>query len=163
MVGKRFLLMGLLVLVSSFATEASAQIYNPDVDGNGVVNTADIDLWNFLYPIYLANPVPALGDLLDVWFLDPAIGTGDRDTLVVLGLGISYGDANADGIVNAADLNICAINQDSSGGWAQGDFNGDGWVDEADLECLYDNWQNTGGLGNPPPPPFGGSSGGGAF
>ena len=53
------------------------------------------------------------------------------------------GDANGDGQVDAADLNILAINWQKmvTGGPAEGDFNASGTVDAADLNELALNWQ----------------------
>ncbi|MCC6683394.1 MAG: serine hydrolase [Phycisphaeraceae bacterium] len=51
------------------------------------------------------------------------------------------GDANNDGLVDVADLQILVDNwlsQDAT--WTDGDFNGDGVVDLADLQLLGDFW-----------------------
>ena len=52
------------------------------------------------------------------------------------------GDANLDGKVDAADLNVLAQNWQRSDGvdWEGGDFTGDGRVDAADLNVLAQNW-----------------------
>ncbi len=51
------------------------------------------------------------------------------------------GDANGDGIVNLADLQILGDNwQSTTATWAQADFTGDGNVNLADLQILGDNW-----------------------
>ncbi len=51
------------------------------------------------------------------------------------------GDANGDGMVNLADLQILGDNwQSTTATWAQADFTGDGNVNLADLQILGDNW-----------------------
>jgi hypothetical protein len=47
-----------------------------------------------------------------------------------------YGDANLDGQVNSADLQILLANLNRPGSWDQGDFNYDGQVNSADLQAL---------------------------
>ncbi|MGD0140446.1 MAG: family 16 glycosylhydrolase [Tepidisphaeraceae bacterium] len=57
------------------------------------------------------------------------------------------GDANLDGLVNAADFNILAANFNQSiTGWDQGDFNYDGLVNAADFNELAANF-NQGASG----------------
>ncbi len=63
------------------------------------------------------------------------------------------GDANGDGKVDSADLNIVSDNWQGTGKtWAEGDFNGDGVVDSADLNILSDNWQSGGSAPSVPEP-----------
>ncbi len=51
------------------------------------------------------------------------------------------GDANGDGMVNLADLQILGDNwQSSTATWSEADFTGDGNVNLADLQILGDNW-----------------------
>ncbi len=51
------------------------------------------------------------------------------------------GDANGDGMVNLADLQILGDNwQSNSASWSMADFTGDGVVNLADLQVLGDNW-----------------------
>ncbi len=51
------------------------------------------------------------------------------------------GDANGDGMVNLADLQILGDNwQSTIATWAEADFTGDGNVNLADLQILGDNW-----------------------
>jgi hypothetical protein len=47
-----------------------------------------------------------------------------------------YGDANLDGQVNSADLQILLFGLNRPGAWDQGDFNYDGNVNSADLQAL---------------------------
>ena len=53
------------------------------------------------------------------------------------------GDANEDGTVNFADLNVVLTNYNNSGGWRQGDFNGDGVVDFTDLNIVLTNYNQS--------------------
>jgi hypothetical protein len=54
------------------------------------------------------------------------------------------GDANRDGVVDAADLGVLALNWNrSSRNFSQGDFNFDRRVNVADLKILAANWQMT--------------------
>ncbi len=51
------------------------------------------------------------------------------------------GDANGDGIVNLADLQILGDNwQSQFASWYRADFTGDGMVNLADLQIIGDNW-----------------------
>ncbi|MCC6679332.1 MAG: hypothetical protein IT445_00370 [Phycisphaeraceae bacterium] len=51
------------------------------------------------------------------------------------------GDANADGMVNLADLQILGDNwQSTTANWGSADFTGDGSVNLADLQIIGDNW-----------------------
>lgn len=56
------------------------------------------------------------------------------------------GDANLDGNVSLADLQIvatnwnCPVDPQQGDGWLQGDFNGDGRVSQPDLDILGDYW-----------------------
>ena len=52
------------------------------------------------------------------------------------------GDANLDGAVNAADLNVVGLNWLKTGcvSWSDGDFNGDNQVNPADLNIIGLNW-----------------------
>ena len=66
------------------------------------------------------------------------------------------GDANGDGVVNAADATMLAANWQTASGatWAMGDFNDDGAVDDADATILAANWQ-TGASASVPEPSTG--------
>jgi hypothetical protein len=56
------------------------------------------------------------------------------------------GDADGDGAVNGADLNVVLSNYNQAGmGWAQGDFNADGTVNGADLNAVLSNYNQVGG------------------
>ena len=84
----------------------------------------------------------AIGDVITVAVIpdDGAIsGVTVTDTATVVHA--LPGDANGDGVVNGADLNIVLSNYDKTGmDWAQGDFNGDGIVNGADLNIVLSNY-----------------------
>ena len=55
-----------------------------------------------------------------------------------------FGDADLNGTVNGADLNIVLSNFNQSGmSWAQGDFNGDGTINGADLNIVLSNFNQV--------------------
>ena len=55
-----------------------------------------------------------------------------------------YGDANMDGAVNGADLNIVLSNYNQTGAiWGMGDFNYDGAVNGADLNIVLSNYNQV--------------------
>ena len=74
-------------------------------------------------------------DGVDFFFDGTLVATFGTPTLIP-------GDANEDGRVDAADLNILGLNWQGSGKTrAEGDFTGDGFVNAADLNVLGLNWQ----------------------
>jgi hypothetical protein len=109
-----------------------------DFTGDGLVSAADIDV------------------LLDAVRRDSNVSSYDLDNnsvvnredvvhLVETILGTHAGDANLDGIVDAADLNQVGLHwqQQTCHGWADGDFTGDGAVTALDLNELGINWQRN--------------------
>lgn len=65
----------------------------------------------------------------------------DSDFFVRSILRTEYGDANLDGVIDAADFSVLTANFTATGaGWAQGDFNGDTVVDSRDLSLIFANW-----------------------
>jgi formylglycine-generating enzyme len=57
------------------------------------------------------------------------------------------GDANSDGSVNGADLNIVLSNYNLTGmGWTQGDFDSDGSVNGTDLNIVLSNYNQSIGV-----------------
>jgi hypothetical protein len=57
------------------------------------------------------------------------------------------GDANLDGFVDGADLNIVLSNYNQTGmDWAHGDFNGDTTVNGADLNTVLSNYGDNNGI-----------------
>ena len=74
------------------------------------------------------------------------VDVNDLFTLIYDILGTWFGDANLDGSVNAADMNVIGLNwQDFVDSWGQGDLNGDGFVDAVDLNLLGMNWLSSNG------------------
>jgi GH35 family endo-1,4-beta-xylanase len=105
-----------------------------DVNGDSVVNVADIDA------LYAAI---AAGSTASVYDLDGngSVAKADVDYLIHTILGTAYGDANLDKSVDVGDLGILAANYGGTGKtWSQGDFNGDGLVDVGDLGILAANY-----------------------
>ena len=101
--------------------------------------------WNGLGIISTAARTPTNGLLYGVGYADGADG-------VVSGLAsgqieVKYtllGDANLDGLVNAADFTILAANFNQPvTGWDQGDFNYDGLVNAADFTDLAANFNQS--------------------
>jgi hypothetical protein len=64
------------------------------------------------------------------------------------------GDANGDGTVDGADLNIVLSNYNLGGmNWAQGDFDGNGTVDGADLNVVLSNYNQHASASSAPGAP----------
>ncbi len=73
----------------------------------------------------------------DAWIALDSSGNGVQMAMASL----HPGDANGDGMVNLADLQILGDNwQSTAASWAMADFTGDGNVNLADLQILGDNW-----------------------
>ena len=67
---------------------------------------------------------------------------------------LTPGDANGDGMVDAADAALLAANWLATGvGWAEGDFNGDGRVDDTDATLMAVNWHTGVEVGAAVPEP----------
>jgi hypothetical protein len=82
-----------------------------------------------------------------IGYADFADGQGVNTTPNTIELTyILYGDANLDGQVNGADLQILLANLNRPGAWDQGDFNYDGNVNSADLQTILFNFNTS--LGN---------------
>jgi len=134
-----------------------------DINGDGNVNAADIDL--------LSVRLAAGGLPYDIKYdyrgaggpnsgPDGIVNQLDKDRLVgslidrngvPTSLGTHYGDANLDGNVNGGDFDVLAQKFGSAGTgssrWADADFNGDGLVNGADFDVLAQNFGATGGTG----------------
>ena len=115
-----------------------------DFSGDGNVGVSDLDL---LVAKVVAGTDGELFDLtgdgavdhMDVsqWLSEAATHNGFREPYFP-------GDANLDGLVDAADLNKLALNwQSSVTGWSLGDFTADGQANAADLNQLALNWQGS--------------------
>lgn len=114
-----------------------------DFDGNGVLNTIDIDL--------LMNEVAAgtndsafditndgaVDDMdRDQWLAEAGPSNGFSDSFLV-------GDANLDGMVAAGDLNEVGLTwQSDNNNWSNGNFTGGG-TNAADLNAMALNWQDS--------------------
>ncbi|MCC6682957.1 MAG: hypothetical protein IT445_18820 [Phycisphaeraceae bacterium] len=65
----------------------------------------------------------------------------DIDEFLIRQASLVMGDANGDGMVNLADLQILGDHwQLTTASWTEGDFTGDGNVNLADLQIIGDNW-----------------------
>ncbi|MCC6681347.1 MAG: DNRLRE domain-containing protein [Phycisphaeraceae bacterium] len=110
-----------------------------------------------LYQNWLATPAGNYGLTFIGWVGDPAPSDPldgvlrmanseySADTYylpeVVIDWTYHPGDANGDGLVNLADLQILGDNwQSSTAAWAEADFTDDGIVNLADLQIIGDNW-----------------------
>ncbi len=95
-------------------------------------------------PYFLAGSENLSGRTLDglvdaIRISDQAVAEGNR--LYDLYSALHPGDANGDGMVNLADLQILGDNwQSTTAAWAEADFTGDGNVNLADLQIIGDNW-----------------------
>lgn len=111
-----------------------------DLNGDGVVDDADIDLLAVTEDLVAGAANDLLKEEYDLTgdatlVFSTAIGS-DAAELVREILGTEFGDANLDGEVNVVDLDILAANFGLTGGWAEGSFDGDGSVDLIDLGIL---------------------------
>ncbi len=114
-----------------------------DLDKNGIIDVADIDL--LMNAVAAGTPNPRF-DLNG----DGNVNDADRDQWLAEagpanGLAGPYllGDANLDATVNAADLNVLGISwQSDNANWSQGNFTGSD-SNAADLNAVGLNWQQT--------------------
>ena len=107
-----------------------------DFDASGVCDVADL---NQLMYTGLSS-----GDLQFDLDGNGTVDLGDRDALL-REINSLPGDANNDGVTNAADLNALGSNWQREGltSWEQGDFDGNGIGNAADLNIVGGNWQKT--------------------
>ncbi len=109
---------------------------NPDFDGDGRVDVADVDL--LLSEIRKPSPSVRF-DLTG----DGLVNVGDRDRMILSVLGTSYGDSNLDGIFNSTDLiNVFQVGEYEDGvplnsTWADGDWDGDGDFTTRDMILAF--------------------------
>ncbi len=109
-----------------------------------------------------AGYLPTLGDAFTFLTADSLTGAFQHITGLLLGddlaLAVTYtdttadilvvlpGDADTDGQINLADLNILGDHWGTSGAyWSMGDFTGDGQVNLADLQIIGDHWNPASG------------------
>src|SRR5262249_7228010 len=75
----------------------------------------------------------------------PLTRLGYTDTSLALTIEYALaGDANLDGVVDAADLGALASHWGATDYWAGGDFDYNGIVNVDDLNLLAMNWQSSG-------------------
>ena len=123
-------------------TQAWRNELNGDVNGDGVVNAADIDaVYAHVGSGILTYDVNG----------DGVVNKSDADFLVKTILHSSYGNANLDGFVDFMDFQTLLDHWTHSGAWADGDFDGNGRVDFADFQLLLDNWSPLGNSSVPEP------------
>jgi hypothetical protein len=111
---------------------AAANVVPGDVNGDGLVDGADIDHLT-LNCLIGAAPECAAMDLTG----DGLVTADDHRTLVTEILNTYYGDANLDGQFNSSDLVAVLASgtyeADVDATWSTGDFNGDGRTNSSDL------------------------------
>jgi hypothetical protein len=108
-----------------------------DFSDSGVLDVEDINLIDEKLRGASENRVFDLNE-------DTVVTGEDLRVLIQDLMGASFGDANLDGAVDAADLNRVALNWQSptTTSWALGDFTSDGHTDAADLNLIALNWQS---------------------
>jgi hypothetical protein len=112
-----------------------------------------IDSWKY---VGTDNPVPGEVQLaINGWFSTTPLDSQAPTELVWRSVSYTLqGDADLNGAVNGADLNIVLSNYNLTGmDWAQGDFNGDGTVNGADLNVVLSNYNQHVSLGAAVPEP----------
>lgn len=110
-------------------------IIGGDLNGDGVLDAADIDLLVAKIP----GTVPQVDPLFDL-VSDAVIDDLDVNDLVHNRIGTSYGDANLDRVVDGTDFGIWNSNGfQLNTGWAAGDFNGDQITDIRDFNIWNAN------------------------
>jgi len=117
-----------------------------DITQDRLVDQSDLRLWLGLAGV-VASPrgVPfSLGDAN----LDGTVDTADLDVwkshLFSGQSGWCNGDFNADGFIDAADFNVWNVNRSTEPATALGDLNADGSVDAADAGAMFGNWGGSG-------------------
>ena len=129
----------------SVTATTTSDLLGGDFDGDGLLTTADIDmLTREIHAGTNRSEFNLNGDALvdqddlTAWLFDAA--QFDQFAAAYL-----FGDANLDGAVNSADLNILALSwqQVDTPRWSAGDFNADGSVNSNDLNELALSWQQS--------------------
>ncbi len=115
--------------------------FNPDLNGDGMVDCADLDL---LSAAIRQGSADAFYDL----DLDGLVTSSDRTAwlagagrqLLPGGAAFLPGDANLDGFVDTSDFNLWNANKFTvEGSWCRGDFDGNGVVDTSDFNVWNGN------------------------
>jgi len=103
-----------------------------DLDGNEIINVADIDL--------LATHIRGDKDVAFDLNGDGELDLNDQSTLIEEYLGTQLGDANLDGTIDFADFLALSASFGQSGGWTDGDFDASGDVQFPDFLFLSKNY-----------------------
>jgi hypothetical protein len=131
--------------------------------------SADPATWNSTLKPQLAGALQlGYNDPTDRWSITSAHPVGCTTDTATIGLGWSdngvtqvatvmytlYGDADLNGTVNGADLNVVLSNYNQTGMyWYQGDFNYDGSVNGSDLNTVLSNYNQSLSVGAAVPEP----------
>ncbi len=121
-------------------TAGTVRSYDADVNGDGVVNAADIDAIYHHFGTVTSSNGLAQYDLNG----DGAVNQADVSYLLKNVLHRSYGDANLDGYVDYGDYQVLLTHWQQPGGWTDGNFDGGSVVDYGDYQILLDYWNPTG-------------------
>ncbi len=103
-----------------------------DIDLDGDVDIHDMDLW------IDGVDAGATGTPWDVNG-DGTVDRADADAIAAI-LGLLPGDADRNGRVDDADLNLLLSRWGQAGDWGDGDFTPPGTVDDRDLSVLLSHW-----------------------
>jgi hypothetical protein len=103
-----------------------------DFNGDGVVDTTDIDLICAGIQSGTHDPVYDLTG-------DGLVNAADGEELVYDVMGLLPGDGNADGRVDVGDFNLWNAHKFQPGCWTSGDFNFSGYTDVADFNIWNAN------------------------
>ena len=123
-------------LVFSGTPGIGAPAVTPDMDGNGVVNAADID---GISAAIRFKRTERRFDLND----DGAVDQSDRDFLIRDVARTRLGDANFDRVFDVRDFTLAfeageyEDDIDGNSSWAEGDWNGDGDFDSEDIVAAF--------------------------
>jgi virginiamycin B lyase len=121
-----------------------------DFNSDGLCDVSDIDLMSGVGDLSTGVSVPPADPVFDLDTND-VIDISDVDQWLAAaasqnGFSAPYtsGDSDLNGVVDAADLNVLALNwQQDVALWSGGDFTADGSVNSADLNELGINWQQS--------------------
>ena len=157
---------GATTILTSLYSYGSAAVnvnLNPtrtgDINGDGKVNAADIDLmsakllagglpYSTLYDYRGATVGSPPDGIIDINDKNRLFGSLIDINNVATSVGTHSGDADLNGTVAFGDYQTVLLNFGQSGkGWATGDFTGDGSVTFADYQQILLNFGQSGGTG----------------
>jgi hypothetical protein len=141
------------VSLASYADWINGIMPSGDLDDNGVVDVADVDLLSAMILDVEGQPTPSGCDLFDM-NADGIISQADKDYLIHTFLGTEFGDANLDSKVNMQDLATFEYGT-TDASWANGDYDGDRIVTILDLGMLGENYGFDGSASIPEPATIG--------